>query len=170
MNRIARSLFAVTLAVAPVADAAPYALTAADRAELTALAQRFFEHTRDGDRNPADLYPTLADLRALYMVTGSISGAPTMAEAVVDRQLQALTRDAHDLHDTFARGTFRGITGAGYARGRLDVHRCGRFARPESQCADGPLVEYTVGTTTRRFRLDTVVRIRGHWRVLDIRP
>lgn len=167
--RTARTALAL-VALAPSVDASPYALTAADRAELTALAQRFFEHTRDGDRAPADLYPTRDDLRALYGASAAPSGAPAAGDAVVDRQLEALTRDAHDLRATFAGGTFRGISGAGYARGRVDVHRCGRFARADSQCADGPLVEYVVGGAARRFQLDTVVRVRGHWRVLDIRP
>jgi hypothetical protein len=39
-----------------------------------------------------------------------------------------------------------------------------------SQCADGPLFEYRVGTTVRRFRIDRIVRLRGGaWKIFDAR-
>lgn len=160
------------LAVTLPADAAPYALTPADRAEITALARSFFEATRDGTRDVEGVYPSPADLRTLFPATrrqGADAG-PSPVDEIAQRQFLAIERDARALRDTFRGGVFVGITARSYPRDSVDLRPCGRFARATTQCGDGPVIEYTVGAEARRFRLDTLVRLRGHWRVFDVRP
>jgi hypothetical protein len=166
------ALSCVAFAVARPAESAPYALTAADRVEITALARSFFEATRDGTRDVQGVYPTPVDLRGLFPAArrGSADAGPSPADEIAQRQYEAIERDARALRETFQRGVFVGITATSYPRGSVDLRPCGRFARATTQCGDGPVIEYTVGSETRRFRLDTLVRLRGHWRVFDVRP
>ena len=50
----------------------------------------------------------------------------------------------------------------------LQTH--GRFGASASQCADGPILEFRVATTVRRFRIDRIVRLRnGAWKIFDAR-
>jgi hypothetical protein len=152
------------------AAAVPRPLSAAERAEITALARRLFEAVRDGSRDPAELFPTAPELRVVFGLRDPGDAAPDGGGMLVRRQLEALSRDARDLRPRLAGAQFRGLAGASFARGTIDPRRCGRYGAPGSQCADGPIVEYAVGATVRRFRVDTLVRVAGRWRVLDLRP
>ncbi len=164
------ALAAWALAAAP-AHATPHALTPADRAEITALARAFFEATRDGARDVLGVYPTPADLRSLFPAARAGADAgPSPADAIVRRQYEAIERDARALRETFRGGVFTGLAPSSYARGVVDLRPCGRYARATSQCGDGPVIEYTVNGEARRFRVDTLVRLRGRWRVFDVRP
>lgn len=153
------------------AEAVPYTLTAGDREALTALGRAFFEATRDGVRTPTEVYPTPAELRGLYPAApgATPAGAVSVTDSLVQRQLAAIARDARDLRTRFAGGEFVSVTGPGLTRGRFELRPCGRFARADSQCTAGLLVSYRVGAETRAFRLDTLVRLGGRWRVLDVR-
>ncbi len=166
------TLSLATLAAVLPADAAPYALTAADRAEITALARSFFEATRDGARDVANVYPSPTELRTLFAATRrqSADAGPSPVDEIAQRQYLAIERDARALRDTFRGGVFVGIAARSYPRDTVDLRPCGRFARATTQCGDGPVIEYTVGSEARRFRLDTLVRLRGRWRVFDVRP
>jgi len=153
------------------AEAETYALTAADREALTTLARTFFETTRDGTRTPTAIYPTPAELRGLYPpATGPAPpGGVSAHDTLVQRQLGAIERDVRALRPRFAGGAFVGVTGQGLTRGRVELRPCGRFARADSQCTTGLLLSYRVGEETRAFRLDTLVRVQGRWRILDVR-
>lgn len=154
-----------------VAEAVPYTLTAADREALTALGRSFFEATRDGARTPTAIYPTPAELRGLYPPAPGAAppGGGTVHDTLVQRQLGAIERDVRALGPRFAGGEFVGVSGQGLTRGRVELRPCGRFARADSQCTTGLLVSYRVGEETRAFRLDTLVRVQGRWRILDVR-
>jgi hypothetical protein len=153
--------------------ATPHPLSVAERAELAALVRTFFETTRDGGARRAAVYPTPEEVRGLYPSNpgprADAGAAPSGYDAMADRQAQAMERDARELRAVFRGGVYVDLAPAWRARASLDVRRCGRFARAETQCADGPVFEYTVGSERRRFRIDTLVRVRGHWRVLDAR-
>lgn len=148
--------------VATVADASPRPLTAADRAAITALARSFFEAVRDGNRTGEGVFLTQAELRGLFAPTAGVEG-------LVRRQLDALDRDARELHARFQGGVFVGITPQSYRGGTIDLAPCGRFARATSRCGDGPVIEFTVGNEPRRQRIDTLALVAGRWRVFDIR-
>jgi hypothetical protein len=150
--------------------ASPRRLTPAERTEITALARRVLEGVRDGAREPAGLFPTASELRVVFGLREPGDAGPDGGGMLVQRQLEALSRDARDLRPRLATAIFRGIAGASFMRNTIDPHRCGRFGTPDSQCVDGPVVEYAVGGSVRRFRIDTLVRVGGHWRVLDLRP
>ncbi len=165
-------MFAVTLSAAAPAAATPYALTPADRAEITALARTFFESTRDGARDVAAVFPSPVELRGIFPAPrgGAVDAGPTPVDEIVQRQFQAIERDVRALREVFRGGVFVGLGARSYPRDAVDLRPCGRFARATSQCGDGPVIEYTVGGEARRFRLDTLARLRGHWRVFDVRP
>lgn len=154
---------------AGAAHATPRRLTPAERAEITELARRVLEVVRDGARDPAGVFTTPAELRAVFGVGAPADGGADAGGMLVQRQLEAQARDARDLRPRLAGAQFRGITGATFVAGTIDPRRCGRFGAPASQCADGPIVEYTADGATRRFRIDTLVRVGGRWRVLDLR-
>lgn len=153
------------------AQATPYRLTPADRTEITALVRTFFEATRDDAPAQTGVYPTREELRGMFPAEAAgPAGAPTAVGELVGRHLSAIERDARELRARFHAGVFVRVSGPVMTRGVIDLRRCGRFARPETQCGDGPLVEYTVGAEARRLRLDTLVRLNGHWRIFDARP
>lgn len=156
--------------VAGEAGAAPRRLAPAERAEITELARRVLEVVRDGSRDPSGIFPTPAELRVVFGLRDPGDAGPDGGGMVVQRQLQALERDARDLRPRLSGARFRGIAGPSYARGTIDPRRCGRFGAPGSQCVDGPVVEFEAGGSVRRFRIDTLVRVGGRWRVLDLRP
>jgi hypothetical protein len=171
MKHTIRCLVVATVVGAPLpAHATSYPLTAADRIEISALARAFFEATRDTTRDPQGVFPTAAELRTLMPAPrGAVpDGGLTLADEVAVRQFRAIERDVAALRTRFTGGVFVGI--ASYRGNRVDLHPCGRFARATSQCGDGPVIEYSVGGETRRFRIDTLVRLRGHWRIFDVRP
>lgn len=149
---------------------APRRLTPAERAEITALARRVLEGVRDGAREPAGVFPTAPELRAVFGLRDPGDAAPDGGGMLVRRQLEALGRDARDLRPRLAGARFRGIAGGSFARGTIDPRPCRRSGAAGSQCIDGPVVEYAVGESVRRFRIDTLVRVGGRWRVLDLRP
>lgn len=151
------------------AHATPRRLTPAERAEITELARRVLAIVRDGVRDPAGVFPTAAELRGVFGLRDTADAGPDGGGMLVQRQLEALSRDARDLRPRLAGGRFVSIGGGGFARDSIDPRRCGRFGVATSQCADGPVVEFTVDGATRRFRIDTLVRIGGRWRVLDLR-
>ncbi len=151
------------------AHATPRRLTPAERTEITELARRVLEVVRDGVRDPVGVFATPAELRAVFGLRESGDAGPDGGGILVQRQLEALSRDARDLRPRLAGGRFVSIGGGGFARDSIDPRRCGRFGAATSQCADGPVVEFTVEGATRRFRIDTLVRVGGHWRVLDLR-
>lgn len=151
------------------AHATPRRMTPAERAEITDLARRVLEGVRDGTRNPVGLFPTTSELRAVFGMREPADGGADEGGMLVQRHLESLARDARDLRPRLAGAQFRGIAGPSFVAGTIDPRRCGRFGAPGSQCADGPVVEYAVGGATRRFRIDTLVRVGGHWRVLDLR-
>lgn len=152
------------------AGATPRALPPAERAEIAALARRVLEFVRDGGPGPAGLFPTAAELRAVYGLRDPGDAGPDGGGMMVQRQLEALGRDARDLRPRLAGAQFRGIAGEAYARNTIDPRRCGRFGAPGSLCASGPVIEYAVAASVRRLRIDTIVRVGGRWRVLDLRP
>lgn len=170
--RIVPLALALTLA-SSVATAVPLRVTDADHAELTALARRFYESTRDGARAPAEVFPTRDELRALFARSdGPVAprgDAGAMGDAVVAHQLSAIDRDVRALQERFRAGTFRGLAGPVVTERTLRQRGCGRFARVDAVCADGLMFEYVVGAETRRFRVDTLVRVGRRWRVLDVR-
>ena len=47
----------------------------------------------------------------------------------------------------------------------VHTDRCSPFAMPQSECLDGPVIEWTVNGETRRMRVNKLVRVDGHWRV-----
>lgn len=152
------------------AVASPRRLPPIERAEITELARRVFAAVRDGVREPAGIFPTAPELRVVFGLRAPGDAGPDGGGLLVQRQLEALSRDSRDLRPRLAGAQFRGIAGASFARNTIDPRRCGRFGAADSQCADGPVVEYTVGGSVRRFRIDTLVRVGGRWRVLDLRP
>ncbi len=158
------------LAWAMPAEAANHPLSAADRAEITALARSFFDATRDGARTVTAVYPTPDELRGVFPPGRAGDAGISAPEATVQRQFAAIERDARALREVFQGGTFVGLSARSYPGGVIDLRPCGRFARATSQCGDGPVIEYRVGTETRRFRLDTLLFVRGHWRIFDVRP
>lgn len=170
-----RALILGLVVVGSVAEAVPLRVSAADRAELDALARRFYESTRDGVRTPAEVFPTRDELRALFVRAdgvGALPRSPTgavMNDAVVTHQLTAIERDVQSLRERFRGGTFRGLAGPVVSEGALRQRGCGRFARADAVCADGLMLEFQVGAETRRFRIDTLVRVGRRWRVLDVR-
>lgn len=163
-----------------LAEAVPLRVGEAERAELEALARRFYESTRDGVRTPAEVFPTREELRALFARADGVTapravadagagGGAAMGDAVVTHQLTAIDRDVRALRERFQGGTFRGLAGPAVTERALRQRGCGRFARADAVCADGLMLEYQVGSETRRFRIDTLVRIGRRWRILDVR-
>jgi hypothetical protein len=166
-------LCAAVVLFATSAHGSPYALTPADRTEIATLARLFFDSVRDGTRDVHGVYPEVADLRLIFPTPRAGARAtpgPSLQETLTQHQLTAIARDAQELHSTFHGGSFVGLSARSYPRQTIDLRPCGRFARATSQCVDGPLIEYTVAGQTRRFQVDTLMRVRGHWRVFDVRP
>lgn len=170
-----RALLLGLVTMGAVAEAIPLRVGEADRAELEALARRFYESTRDGVRAPTEVFPTRDELRALFGRADGPAAAPraptgtAMNDAVVTHQLTAIERDVQSLRERFRAGTFRGLAGPVVTERALRQRGCGRFARADAVCADGLMLEYQVGEETRRFRIDTLVRVGRRWRVLDVR-
>lgn len=168
-----RLLIPCLVLAASTADAVPLRLTDPERRELETLARRFYESTRDGARSPAEVFPSRDDLRALFTraepMPGPVRSAGVTNDAVVLRQLSAIDRDVQSLRARFAGGTFRGLAGAIATEHVLRQRTCGRYARTDAACADGLIFEYQVGAETRRFSIDTLVRVGRRWRVLDVR-
>ena len=169
-----RALLLATALLAPsLAAAVPLRVSAAERRELESLARRFFESTRDGARSPEAVFPSRAELGALFERDEGLPGPVRVAarpnEPVVLRQLNAIDRDVQALRERFRAGVFVGLAGPVARENTLRQRPCGRFARRDAQCADGLMLEYRVGNETRRFNVDTLVRAGGRWRILDVR-
>lgn len=160
--------------LAPTASqAVPLRVNAAERQELETLARRFFESTRDASRSPAGVFPTRAELGALFVNESTLPGpvrvAATANEGVVLRQLGSIERDVQALRERFRAGVFIGLAGPLARENTLRQRPCGRFARRDAQCADGLMFEYRAGAETRRYNVDTLVRVGTRWRILDVR-
>jgi hypothetical protein len=152
---------ALWIVTASGAQATPMPLAPSDHAEIARVLRTFFESTRDGDYATArTTIPTHDEFTAIF------------AEGTADvlaQHLRAIDRDVHELHDRFAGGIWTGIVGDFARTASLEVAPCGRIARPESQCANGPVIEWHVGTESRRLRIDRLVRVGGHWKIFDPR-
>lgn len=163
MRAITAALCAsLSLAVPATAVAEDRRLTAADVTAIGTVIRTLFDAIRDGDRPTiAQQLPTRAEFVALYQ-PGTLP--------FIERHQRALERDTREMQRTLAGATFVGMD-ASFAAGRtLRLERCGRFGARSSQCATGPIIEYRVGTTTRRLRIDRIVRLPGNvWKVYDVR-
>jgi hypothetical protein len=156
------ALCLTALATAPDASAETLRLTARDVTAITDAARALFEGARDGQpARIAEVIPTRQEFLSLFLPN---------TLPFIERHQRALERDARELRATFAGGVFVRLE-PGFSAGRaLRLERCGRFGASSSQCADGPIFEYRVGTAVRRFRLDRIVRLRGGaWKIFDAR-
>jgi hypothetical protein len=151
----------LTLAIAPLAQATPYAPTPADRAEVAQLLHGFFEAARDGDvESIAAAILAHDEFVQVYLPN---------TEPFVERQERAIERDVHELRLHFAGGTWVGLTGPFATDAVVDVVPCGRFGRPDSECTLGPVISWRAGSIVRQMRVDRLVRIGGHWKIFDPR-
>jgi hypothetical protein len=152
---------ALALATPGVARATPYRLTREDRAEIERLLRAFFEAARDGNAAAtAATIPTAAEFRTLFAAG---------MDALLERHQSAIQRDVRELRQHFAQGTWAGLSGSFTTAPTVDLRPCGRFAAPRSQCTLGPVIDWRVGTETHHMRVDTLVRLNGHWRIFDPR-
>lgn len=160
---LASSLVALALtAHGVVASADDVRLTPADVTAITNTVRTLIEAMRDGDRTRiAQQIPTRAEFVSLYQ-PGTLP--------FLERHQRAVERDTRELQRTLTGAVFVGLD-ASFAAGRtVRTERCGRFGARNSQCANGPIVEYRVGTTTRHLRIDRLVRLPGNvWKVYDVR-
>jgi hypothetical protein len=161
MRTTALAAALATALAAPSAHATPYRLTAADRAEIERVLRTFFEATRDGNTAAATaLVPTRDEFRRIFQ-----SGT----DPFIERHQRAIERDVRELRQRFANGTWVGLS-SGFARGgAVELSQCGRLAVPASQCIDGPVIDWRVGTSVEHLRIDRLVRLDGHWKIFDAR-
>ncbi len=160
--RVAIATFGAACALAGSdARATPYTLTPADRGEIATMLQQFFEAVRDGNTaGAATVMPTLADLQGIFQ--------PGFAPFISMHQ-QGVDRDVRELRARFAAGVWVGVVGTFATTQTLNFRPCGRFANATSECVSGPVIAWRAGTEERRLRIDTLVRIAGHWRLFDPR-
>lgn len=152
-----------TLAIAPAAAAQDYRLAQRDVTSITDALRSLFEGIRDGDvPKITAVLPSRAEFVALYQPNTGM---------FIERHQRAIERDTRELRRTFTDATFVGVDATAIAVNRtIRLERCGRFGARNSQCANGPVIEYRVGTATRRFRVDRLVRLaNGTWKVYDVR-
>ncbi|MBL8677735.1 MAG: hypothetical protein JNK05_01105 [Myxococcales bacterium] len=151
-----------TLTAAPAAFAQDYRLAQRDVTALTDALRSLFEGIRDGDvPKITAVLPTRAEFVTLYQPGTAM---------FIERHQRAIERDTRELRRTFEGGTFVSVDGAFAVNRTIRLERCGRFGARGSQCANGPVIEYRVGTATRRFRIDRVVRLsNGTWKIYDVR-
>lgn len=159
---LATALAALTLTAPRAARADDLRLTAADVTQITTLVRTMFEAIRDGNR-PAitAALPTRAEFSSLFLPG---------TQPLLERHTRALERDTRELKNVFDGAVFVGID-ASFAAGRtVRTERCGRFGARGSQCANGPIIEYRVGASTRHIRIDRLVRLPGNvWKIYDVR-
>ena len=149
------------LAIAPLAQATPYAPTATERTEVAQLLRGFFEATRDGDVQAIATAVLARDEFVQLYLPGT--------EPFVERQQRAIERDVRELRSHFAGGTWVGISGPFATDPIVEIVPCGRFGRPESECTLGPVISWRTGDTLRQMRVDRLVRVGGHWKIFDPR-
>ncbi len=147
------------------AFAVPRPLSTAERAELEVLARSLFDAVRAGEAEAPGVFPSPAELREVFGVREV--GDAGSENLLVARQRAAIVRDVRELRSVLAGAEYVGL--AGPPRTTVDARRCGRFGVQAAPCADGPVVEYRIGLETHRFRVDTLVRVGGRWRVFDLR-
>jgi|LNFM01.1.fsa_nt_gb hypothetical protein len=159
---LALLLALATISVAPAASAQDFRLAARDVTALTDMLRSLFEGIRDGDTAKITAaLPTRAEFVALYQPGTAM---------FIERHQRALERDTRELRRTFEGATFVSVESTIAANRTIRLERCGRFGTRASQCANGPVIEYRVGTTTRRFRVDRIVRLPGGtWKIYDVR-
>ncbi|MFO0561095.1 MAG: hypothetical protein U0269_23955 [Polyangiales bacterium] len=157
------SLLAAALTARPtLASADDVRLTAADATAITNTVRALFEAMRDGDRpRIAQLIPTHAEFVSLYQ-PGTLP--------FLERHQRAIERDTRELQRTLAGAVFVSLDSSIAAGRTIRIERCGRFGARASQCANGPIIEYRVGSVTRHLRIDRLVRLPGNvWKVYDVR-
>jgi hypothetical protein len=155
---VALALFALT----PATFAQDLRLNQREVHAITDAVRTMFEGVRDGDvAKITAVIPTRAEFASLYQPG---------AQPFLERHLRAIERDTRELRAVFAGATFVGLDSS-FAAGRsLRLERCGRFGARASQCANGPIIEYRVGSVTRHFRVDRIVRLpSGVWKIYDVR-
>lgn len=146
----------VLVAPSRTAHAQTRVLTAAEHDEIARLLEVFFTAARDADtRGLAGVLPTDPQFARIFLPG---------TEPLVARHRRAIARALDDLHTRFAGGRWvamRGLdTGAS-----VHIQRCASFAAPQSECLDGPVIEWTVGTETLHMRVNRLVRVDGHWKL-----
>ncbi|MDP3273598.1 MAG: hypothetical protein Q8Q09_00280 [Deltaproteobacteria bacterium] len=152
----------VTLAWASAAQAETRRLTEADVRGVSEAVRTAFEAVRDGDTpRLRTVVATREDFVRLF-VSGTVP--------FIEWHQRAIERDARELRGTFASGTFVSLGPAFVVGASVRLDRCGRFGARASRCTDGPIIEYRVGTLSRRFRVDRLVRLAdGTWKIFDLR-
>jgi hypothetical protein len=135
----------------------PPPITPAEREEIARLMRTFFDATRDGDTNTlATVVPTEAEFTRIF---------ETGTEPLVERHRRAVAQAFTELRTRFANGQFVAVHGleAGTA---LRIERCSNFASRTSECITGPVIEWSANGQSYRMRVNRLVRVGGHWRVL----
>jgi hypothetical protein len=148
---------AAVFAIGASAQADPPPVTPVEREEIARLMRTFFEATRDGDTNAlATVVPTEAQFTQIFEAgTGPL----------VERHRRAVAQAFTELRTRFANGQFVAVHGL-EAGTELRVERCSNFASRRSECITGPVIEWSANGQSYRMRVNRLVRIGGHWRVL----
>ncbi len=160
--RGAVSALVFALLVPATAVAEDLRLSAGDVTAITNTIRALFDAIRDGQApRIAQQIPTRAEFVSLFQPG---------AQPFLERHTRAIERDTRELKVTLAGATFVNLDPSFSAGRTLRLERCGRFGARTSQCANGPIIEYRVGTTTRHLRIDRIVRLPGNvWKVYDVR-
>ncbi|MEI8257760.1 MAG: hypothetical protein WCJ30_18950 [Deltaproteobacteria bacterium] len=138
------------------AQAQARALSAAEHDEIARLLETFFTAARDGDaRALAGVLPTDPQFARIFMAG---------TEPLVERHRRAIARALADLRTRFAGGRWVAMRGLD-AAATVHPQRCASFAAPNSECLDGPVIEWVAGTEALRMRVNRLVRVDGHWRL-----
>jgi hypothetical protein len=145
------------LAFASGVHADPPPVSASEREEIARLMRTFFDATRDGDTNTlATVVPTEAEFARIFEAG---------TEPLIERHRRAIAQAFTELRTRFASGQFVAVHGL-EARTELRIERCSNFAQRRSECITGPVIEWTANGTSHRMRVNRLVRVGGHWRVL----
>lgn len=160
-RRLRAPLALCALLLAPPAQARPHALNAQERAQIEGLLRAWFEGVRDGNTaNIVAQQPTADEWRQIFQPG---------TEELWGRQIGVLARDARELRERFADGQWIGLAAPWATQRSIDVDRCGRFGREQSECSDGPVLEWRARGEVRRLRIDRLVRVGNRWRLFDAR-
>ncbi len=153
---LALGLAALVLAPSRTAHAQTRVLSAAEHDEIARLLEAFFTAARDADtRGLAGVLPTDPQFARIFLPG---------TEPLVARHRRAIARALDDLHARFAGGRWvamRGLDTGAF----VHIQRCASFAAPQSECLDGPVIEWTAGAETLHMRVARLVRVDGHWRL-----
>jgi hypothetical protein len=145
------------LVAASSAHADPPAVSAAERDAIARLMRTFFDATRDGDTNTlATVMPTDAEFARIFEAG---------TEPLVERHRRAIAQALSELRTRFASGQFVAVHGLEPGT-ELRIERCSNFASPRSECITGPVIEWSANGHSYRMRVNRLVRVGGHWRVM----